>query len=214
MFLLDGRRLAWVLVIGASFSVAQAQSFTNGNFETGDLTGWTSAFTTNGASTLQTVSQFDIDGGGPLPTNFAGQFQVGHVSGTTGSAGITLTQNMNLVAGQTYQFHFDWASRCNLTSGSNADGGQYDFIVNNVSLIHQAVGSIPALTTIYGVSNSSFTAPTTATYSVGAMLQRAFNASGSVDQFVDNFTVTPVPEPATIALLGIGAAALIRKRRK
>ena len=30
----------------------------------------------------------------------------------------------------------------------------------------------------------------------------------------DNVTVTPVPEPATLVALGLGAAALLRRRRK
>ena len=46
------------------------------------------------------------------------------------------------------------------------------------------------------------------------------NATSTTDQnrlnFVvyDNVTVTPVPEPATLAALGLGAAALLRRRRR
>jgi hypothetical protein len=41
-------------------------------------------------------------------------------------------------------------------------------------------------------------------------------ASGSAGDLMgyDNFSVSPVPEPATMAVLGLGALALLRKRRK
>jgi len=42
----------------------------------------------------------------------------------------------------------------------------------------------------------------------------AGTANGKNSVVWDNFTATPVPEPATMAALGLGAAALLRRRRK
>ncbi len=39
-------------------------------------------------------------------------------------------------------------------------------------------------------------------------------ASGQNDIYIDNLVVRVVPEPATIAALGLGAAAMLRRRRK
>lgn len=40
------------------------------------------------------------------------------------------------------------------------------------------------------------------------------NGTGSTFTLYDNISVTPVPEPGTIAALGLGAAALLRRRKK
>ena len=45
--------------------VALGQSFANGNFQTGNFTGWTITATANGKTNVQTVSSIDIDG--PVP---------------------------------------------------------------------------------------------------------------------------------------------------
>jgi hypothetical protein len=213
------------LAIGAALgcvAVSHAQSFINGNFETGDFTGWTVALTPNGQTTTQNVELFDIDGGGLLGINNAARFGVGRIDTSTPNGGVTLTQSMLLTANVTYTFTFMWASR-NLatTAGSNSDGGQYDFIVDGVSMSHQAVGTIGAGglpgetgSFVYGVNTATFTAPTTASYVVGARIFRAFTPPATLHQFVDNFNVSAVPEPATLAVFGLGLAALARKRRK
>lgn len=48
-----------------------------------------------------------------------------------------------------------------------------------------------------------------------SMIGATNNPAGGGQAFVvDDFTMTAVPEPATIAVLGLGAAALLRRRRK
>ena len=66
--------------------------------------------------------------------------------------------------------------------------------------------------TIWRQGSFTFTGtglPTSVTFSDAGSL--GFLGS---DLFVDNVQVAPVPEPATLAALGLGAAALLRRRRR
>ena len=189
---------------------ANAQSFVNGDFQTGDFTGWTIANTANGHSTVQSVDSFDVTGGG---ASLAGHFAVGQVNFQSGDhEGITITQNLNLTGGVAYTFAFDWASS---DPSGNADGGTYTLIVNGASIASHATGSITGGVPIRGTLSGVFTPGSTGSYSVGAMIDRVFLCPGTDDsQYVDNFRVSGVPEPASMAVLGLGAAALLRRRRR
>ena len=85
-----------VLAVAALAGTASAQ-FTNGDFETGTFAGWTIANTPNGTASVQNVEMWDIDGPGPLGTNFAANFSVGNaVAPNQGPQGIELTPGMVL----------------------------------------------------------------------------------------------------------------------
>jgi hypothetical protein len=59
--------LAVVLALSAGIAAqATAQSFTNGNFQTDNLSGWTVVNTANGTALPGSVVSIDIDGPGPL----------------------------------------------------------------------------------------------------------------------------------------------------
>ena len=217
---LDLRRALAALTFAACFGIGQGQTFTNAGFETGDFTGWTVAVTTNGQTAVQVVEPFDIDGGGLLPITNAARFSVGRIDTSTPTGGITITQNLDLVAGQEYTFRYMWASR-NLGTSSNADGGRYSMIINGVTFNTQLTGSIGAGglpgetgSFIYGFNTVNFTATSTGPHSVGAHVVRGFTPPTTLNQFLDNFSVQVVPEPATMAVFGIGVAAMFRKRAK
>lgn len=196
-------------------AAANAQIFVNGNFESGNLSAWNIANTANGQSTVQTVAQYDIDGPGPRPTNWAAKFSVGQVAFNPGvPAGIELTQSLTLTAGLQYYFDFDWSVLRDVNT-NNAEGGIFSLIVNGNSIASQAAGGTTGTTPIYGHVTGIFTPTSTGSYVVGARIARPFTPGGSLHQYVDNFATTvAVPEPATMAALGLGIAALLRRRRK
>lgn len=206
-----------IVLMGAAMGVvagANAQMFINGNFEAGDLSFWNIATTTNGQTASQSVVQYDIDGPGTQPTNFAGRFQVGRITTATATGGIELTQNLNLIGGWQYYFDFDWAVQ-RTGSTNNAEGGIFSLIVNGTAITTQAAGPVTGTTPIYGHVTGIFTPTTSGSYTIGARIVRPFTPPADMYQYVDNFAVTAiVPEPGTMAVIALGGAFLARRRRK
>ncbi len=198
-------RKLMALVCVAGLATASSAQFVNGDFETGDFSGWTIAFTVpNGNALVQVVEQYDIDGAGPLGTNFAARFSVGRlVSAAGGTEGIEMTQPINLTSGTAYTFDVDVAAINTNTTGSNSQGGIFDIIINGVSVANVAVGSLgvaaPQGPEFYGHLTGTFTAPATASYAIGIKITRPFTAPNNLRQSVDNFDMSggggPTCEP-------------------
>lgn len=209
-------RVFAVVLAGASVVCANAQ-FVNGNFETGDLSGWTVGLTPIGATAVQDAFQYDIDGPGPLGTNFVGRFSVGRATTSTAEEGITLTQSMNLDSGTSYTFTFDWSAWRTVTT-SNTQGGIFSLIVDGTIVATQSAGSTSSTAPKYGTVSGVYLATSTGPHSIGALITRPFTiptpTAPTLFQGVDNFTVAPVPEPGTMAVVGLGLAALLKRKRK
>jgi hypothetical protein len=189
----------------AGLASAASAQFVNGDFETGDLSGWTVTLTATGGTFEQTAEQYDIDGPGPLGTTFAGKFQVG-ATVSPGAGGIELTQPLSLTGGTAYTFDFDW-SAIRTVAVNNADGGTFELIVDGGVIGSGAAGSVTGLEPEFGHVTGTFTAPSTGSYEVGVRITRTFLIAGSLFQYVDNFTVngggpTCAPDLTTGAIAG------------
>ena len=200
-------------------SQASAQSFVNGDFQTGDFTGWTVGLTSGGATAVQLVTMIDIDGPGPLTDSLAAQFSAGRATGvTTGEHGVTLMQTLLLQGGTTYTFDFDWAATRSPGLGANTQGGIFALMVDTTEITRQAAGSTSAAAPKFGHVTGSFTPATTGSYSVGVWILRPFTiptpATPTLFQSVDNFTAIVVPGPASMALMALGAFVVVKRRRR
>ena len=206
---------------------AHAVSLVNGNFETGDLTGWTVFTTTNGTNginvlnftSLPTVTLFNTTGSG---ASNSAQFEVGQASGAGGPipGGGGITQNVTL-AGGILNLAVDVAA---FSLSNNASGGIFSLLLDGTTLNTFNTGSMTVNTT----SRNRLTASTSVSaglHSIGIQIMRT-GGSGTGNtpyQYVDNFAISgtatnsaTVPEPFTAigSLIGGTVAFRIRKKLK
>ena len=179
----------------------------NGDFETGDLTGWTVRLTPNGQTSVQDVVLYDIDGAGPRGISQAARFDVSQVVFQDGvPAGIDLVQTVSLRGGQEYGLSAD-LSVLRPVPVTNLFGGRFELVVNDLVLDVYDPGDITGLVPEFGSVAARFTPASDGAFEVGLRITRPAEAA-LIFQFVDNVELSPVPEPATLLLLGITAAGL------
>jgi len=188
---------------------AQADVITNGDFETGDLSGWTVRPTANGQSPTQDVIMYDIDGPGPLGDSLAARFRVGEIQHIPQWEGIELVQDVSLAGGTPYAFDAD-VSAWNNQSGGNFDGGRFELILDGGVLDMWNAGFINPGERLYGHVSATYTPGASGTYEIGLRITRPWTPPSGIYQLVDNFT--GIPEPATLTLLALGGLAALRRR--
>jgi hypothetical protein len=213
-----------ITICGACLLVAgtaQAQ-LVNGNLGTGNFTGWTISDTTGpytmygletGGTAFAQVMSADITGNG-IQVNCA-EFEVGQASGLIGGGGvpqgIIFYQYAPLNAGQ-LTMSVDIAA---YSPANNGDAGTFQLLLDGVPVATDAMGGIP-YQALYR-SSLSFTGQITGgTHQIGVEITRAYGfAQGDTPyEFLGNFNVTIVPEPASVLLAVVGGGVLLLFRAK
>ena len=174
---------------------SHASIITNGDFETGTLSGWTA--TGNVLAVLSAFSGFTD----PAYGQYVALFNTADTSPTG-----VLSQTIATLAGQDYVLTFDYGVYGPTPSGQSlraeADDGA-------TTLAFTSAITLSAATQTFSLAFTAISGSTTILFT-----DFATNDTISQDGALDNVSVAAVPEPATLTLLGIGAAAMIAGRRK
>ncbi len=180
---------------------AQANLIVNGDFETGNTSGWTSFITPSGSLGNTGVSFFETS---DSITSRAGRFQVGSSNGTLQGGGIFQTVN---TGSGFFDFNLDIAS----SGFSNGSGGLFSVLVDGVVLDTFDFGFINGTerSQLSGVVNLA-----AGNHEFRILIERAFG--GAPSQYVDNvaLTASAVPIPAAIWLFGTGLIGLVGMARR
>ncbi len=198
----------------------------NGNFETGNLTGWT-LFNTTGSNTPYGVEQggtavaqavqFDTAGTG-VPS-YSAEFEVGETAGIIGGGGLGqgagIYQYVPLDAGQ-LNISVDIAAT---SSGNNADAGTFELLLDGTLVAGDALGGISVSQILRSTLSYSGTVAA-GTHQIAIDMRRGYGIGygNTPYQFLDNvvLTGTAVPEPVPPLFLSLIVAALavgIRRRQ-
>lgn len=222
MFLFGMRISTFVaVVIIASptlFDITNAEATTNlvsnGDFETGDLTGWTWTPTqyAEPAMTPAVVTFETVLGQPSLCFRVNPGTDDAHMGQEEGGI---LSQTVNLLGGTEYAVSVGASAIWNLSGAENADGGLIRlYIGGGDPLWSWDVGEIGGGgVTLRNSYSGTYTPTFTGPYDFELVFTRTYrNISPIMYHYADNLSV--IPEPATVALLGLGSLSLIRRRRK
>lgn len=196
----------------------------NGDFQTDDVTGlltplvpsgWSSDYTTE-----STLNHYGVRDNGPLADATRDQFFFLNPDELRFGAAITneLYQDTGIVIleGFTYTLKVDIGEQNNLALGEDARIKLYGS--SNRSVAFAELDNIdpgPNGSDTWATFQTSFTATAgQAGQTLGVALGIASNsAQNSVNINYDNVTITAVPEPGSLALLGLGGLLIARRRR-
>lgn len=240
MFLLGMRITTFLTVLAVVFGgVGQAEAvlINNGGFESSDFTGWS----TIGVTSIETVAygtgptegtyqalvtadeSLSLVLGSTIET-FLG-LMAGTLEGlitddvTTGSA---IKQTITAGAGD--MLTFDWnfltdeveAGKSEEQAGDVVPDFAFVSIVSGTSeILADAVSStfVSSSTSFFdetGFSTFSYMFPTSGTFTLGFGVMHVGDEDVDSALLIDNI----IPEPATVALLGLGSLVLIRRKRR
>lgn len=208
------RALFAVFTMGMLISTQSQAVLVNSDFETGTLEGWTVFTTANGTlgADYPAVTYFDTNNDGV--DSLAATFNVGQLSigGAPGGGGIS--QSVMMGAGS-YSLSADIAM-VDVGGSSNADGGLFELLFDGTVVDSWDFGAATLNVPEYQML-SSFDVTTAGMHEVAIRMTRNYLSDVSVTpfQYIDNVNLisASVPEPSTVALLGLGLLGFSLSRR-
>ena len=183
-------------LVGGMLHAQTVSYLTNGDFETGDLSGWTAYTTSNGSlgpPGYPGVVVFDTDDDGTA--TYSAQFQVGQVSYDSNvPAGGGIYQTLSLEAGE-YTISVEaMASSWGGPGIRNDSAGIFELMVDGAVVARHDFGSINADSTEYGTLSANVSFASSGSHEVRIEITRVYIQTGDTPlQYVDNVTVVGGP---------------------